>query len=650
MSRSHRFLLLEDSADDAALVRRVVMKEWPACEVAAVSDQAGFHDALAQGGFDLILCDYLVPGFGGTEALTVALERCPETPFLFVSGRIGDEVAVECLKAGATDYVLKDQLVKLVPAIRRALSESEECSRRKQTESQLRRSEAQFRELVNSVDGIVWQADLPSLRFTFVSPQAERLLGYPPQVWLAEPDFWQNHIHPDDRERAIGLCREAGQKYQSFEYRMLTADGRVVWLRDIVSRREEGTQIQGIMVNISSRIKAEEARRDIQTNLERSNKDLLHKNQEIQSFYHTLSHELKTPLTSAREFISILLDGLAGPLSDTQCEYLKIAQDSCNQLRACINDLLDATRLETGKLALEFQTVSLAGLIQRVAATMRPMAGEKNITLHQQLANELADMQLDEHRLTQVITNLLSNAIKFTPPNGSILIRAGDVLGQPELVMVSVTDTGRGIPAPEQERIFERLYQIKAGDAATGQGVGLGLYLCRELVQLHGGNIWVESQPPNGATFHFVLPKSQQSLRANVLVIDDDPDMLEMLRELLLAERYNVRTAHNGRAGLQEMRRQPPDIVLLDLAMPDLNGPAALRQIRQDWGAIPVIVHTAFSDGELMKQALAFSPFTLLAKPCAPDQILETVRKVERSGDTAVWRKNHFGLRKLQVN
>jgi two-component system response regulator MprA len=117
-----------------------------------------------------------------------------------------------------------------------------------------------------------------------------------------------------------------------------------------------------------------------------------------------------------------------------------------------------------------------------------------------------------------------------------------------------------------------------------------------------------------------------------------------MLRQLLVAEQYNVRTARNGREGLQEMRRQAPDIVLLDLAMPELTGAAALKEIRKDWGQIPVILHTAFADGELMKQALTSSPFTLLAKPCSPEQILETVRKVQRSGDTEIWKKNHFGL------
>jgi PAS domain S-box-containing protein len=647
MSAPKRLLLLEDNDIDEMLLRRKLTAEWPKCEIVCVTSETGFEAALKAGGFDLILSDYMVPAFPGLVALALARERCPDVPFLFVSGAIGDEVAIESLKAGATDYVLKDRLARLVPSIRRALNETQQVLQKKFA---VRRYES----LVNSVDGIVWQADPRTLRFSFVSEQAERFLGYPVKRWLEEPDFWQNHIHPDDRQRAIQQCRQVTPErpHYSFEYRMLAANGEVIWLRDIVSIRldeNEATQLQGIMVNITARKEAEAARRDVQAKLERTNQVLSQRNEEIQNFYHTLSHELKTPLTSAREFISIVMDGLAGPLNETQMEYLGIAKESCDQLRACVNDMLDATRLETSKLALDLKPVCVSKLVQRVIASIGCLATEKQIVIRHELQAEMPDLALDERRITQVLTNLLSNAIKHTPASGTILIKAEEAPGRPELIQFSVSDNGCGIPKEEHDRIFDRLYQVKAGDATTEQGVGLGLYLCRELVQLHGGNIWVESQPGKGTTFVFVLPKSQQLLRSNVLIIDDDPDLLDILRQILAAEQYNVRTARDGREGLAEMRRQTPDVVLLDLAMPELTGAATLKEIRKDWDEVPVILHTAFADGELMKQALAFSPFTLLAKPCSPAQILETVRKVQRSGDTEIWKKNHHGLQRLPL-
>jgi signal transduction histidine kinase len=516
-------LLLEDDPNDAELLRMSLVREWPACQVVLVHDQPGFETALNMDRFDLILCDYRLPGYDGLSALAWARQVAPGVPVIFVSGGMGDGVADESLRAGATDYVLKDRLARLAPAIRRALKEREERTRRELAEAAMLR---------------------------------------------------------------------------------------------------------------------------VQARLAQTNKDLLRKNEEIQSFYHTLSHELKTPLTAAREFISITMDGLAGPLNEKQLEYLGVAHASCNQLRMCINDLFDATRLETGKLALDLHSGSLASIAQDVVRAMGREASRKTIALELELAQGLPEVPLDEHRMTQVVTNLLANAIKYTPPGGRIVIKVEEVAGSPEVVQLSVADSGCGIEQEKQERIFDRLYQVQTGDATTEQGVGLGLYLCRELVHLHGGSIWVDSEPGRGSTFSFVLPKRLHSLRSALLVIDDDPGVLEMLGLLLTANHYEVRTARDGREGLEEMRRRAPEMVIMDLAMPRLDGALALAEIRQGWGAIPVIIHTGFGDGELMRQALEHSPLTVLAKPCSADQILDTVRNLERSGDTALWRRKHFGLPK----
>ena len=145
--------------------------------------------------------------------------------------------------------------------------------------------------------------------------------------------------------------------------------------------------------------------------------------EEIQYFYHTLSHELKTPLTSAREFVSIVIDGLAGELNPTQLDYLRMAKDSCTDLAVYINDLLDATRLETGKLHVELKAASLAAIIQRAMAIVEPVASAKNIRLREDLDTRLKDVMVDESRIMQVVTNLLNNAIKFTFEGGEVIVK-----------------------------------------------------------------------------------------------------------------------------------------------------------------------------------------------------------------------------------
>jgi len=241
--------------------------------------------------------------------------------------------------------------------------------------------------------------------------------------------------------------------------------------------------------------------------LERANAELLHKNEEIRSFYHTLSHELKTPLTAAREFVSILLDGLSGPLNSTQREYLHIVKDSCDQLTFNINDLIDAARADTGKLYIVPQPMSLADVVSHVLVAMAPQAHEKGISLRQDIAPDLPLVYIDEKRITQVLTNLLSNALKFTPAGGEVIARVDNDPQRPAFVLVSVSDTGGGIEPAQLGYIFDRLYQVRSDATAIGGGLGLGLHICREVIRLHKGTIWVTSTPGQGSTFFFTVPK-----------------------------------------------------------------------------------------------------------------------------------------------
>jgi signal transduction histidine kinase len=178
----------------------------------------------------------------------------------------------------------------------------------------------------------------------------------------------------------------------------------------------------------------------------------------------------------------MVMEGLAGPLNKAQKEYLGIAKDSCNQLRMCVNDLLDTTRIETGKLSLQFKSMNLAEVMGRVVRATKSKAADRNIELVFVAQPGLPEIPADEGRITQVMTNLLDNAFKFTPSGGRIAVEIGEAFGRADFLQVCVRDTGRGIPKGQEERVFDRLHQIKAGDATQEHGIGLGLYLCRELV------------------------------------------------------------------------------------------------------------------------------------------------------------------------
>ena len=243
-----------------------------------------------------------------------------------------------------------------------------------------------------------------------------------------------------------------------------------------------------------------------QQHLEHTNQVLKKQNKEIQRFYHTLAHELKTPLTAVREFTSLILDGLAGPLTSDQEEYLRTSLDCIDQITSQINDLLDVTRLDTGKLSLHRQPENLEALMAHVVATMKPAAEHRNISLSMATDLNGAEVWIDKARIGQVLTNLLSNAIKFTPPGGSIEVEAHNTREQPICASVSVRDTGCGIAPEHLEHIFDRLFQVEEGHSRQEGGLGLGLTIAREIVRLHGGQIFAQSLLGQGTQFTFTIP------------------------------------------------------------------------------------------------------------------------------------------------
>jgi len=248
--------------------------------------------------------------------------------------------------------------------------------------------------------------------------------------------------------------------------------------------------------------KVEKQRKELQA----SYRELRRKSAEIQQMYHTLCHELKTPLTSMRQFLSLTLDGLGGPVTDDQREFLELSLESCDQMTVHVNDLVDVARIETGKFALAPTMVDVGELVRKLIPSLTPAAEEKGVTLSHRVADDVPPVRADETRLVQVVTNLVNNAVKFTPRDGRVRVRVQPDPDRADSVRVDVSDTGRGIPEESLCRIFDRLYQSRETDWSTVGGLGLGLHLCREIVRLHGGEIGVESEMGKGSTFRFSIP------------------------------------------------------------------------------------------------------------------------------------------------
>lgn len=228
-------------------------------------------------------------------------------------------------------------------------------------------------------------------------------------------------------------------------------------------------------------------------------------------FLSHVSHELGTPLTAIHQFVTIILDGLAGEVSAEQREYLEIALRNVHELRVMINDLLEATRSETARLSIAPRPVQLVHILDEVIASLRLSAAHKGVRVAAHADAALPDAHADPARVGQIISNLIGNAVKFTPQGGTVAIRVHQLQEDGDMLRVSVEDTGPGIQPEDRERIFDYLYQGANTADLARKGFGIGLYICRDLVLRQGGRIWAESEPGRGSAFHFTLPVAAEA-------------------------------------------------------------------------------------------------------------------------------------------
>jgi len=225
-------------------------------------------------------------------------------------------------------------------------------------------------------------------------------------------------------------------------------------------------------------------------------------------FVSNVSHELRTPLTAIKGAVDLILREVAGPLNEKQSHYLNRVRSNTQHLAGLINDLLDLSKIEEGKIELQAARVSLGALVHEVMETLKPIATEKPIELDVTSLEPAILVWADRDKITQVLTNLIGNAIKFTPPQGRVTVSSAS--NDVDWVRVSVSDTGPGISAEQRERIFDKFYQVAENGGPKPKGTGLGLSISKALVELHGGKIWVESEPNGGSNFCFTLPLSAQ--------------------------------------------------------------------------------------------------------------------------------------------
>jgi PAS domain S-box-containing protein len=352
-------------------------------------------------------------------------------------------------------------------------------------------------------------------------------------------------------------------------------------------------------------------------------------------FIATVSHELRTPMTSIKGSLGLVLGGIAGALPEDAKELLGIAQNNTDRLIRLINDILDISRIEAGKMEIKRAPLSVADSVHRAIRELEGFATQRSIILTADLPDDLPRAVADYDRLQQVLVNLLSNAIKFSDLHSNVLVTAG--LDEDQ-IWVRVADQGAGIPKEHLASIFEKFHRVDNASTRKTGGTGLGLAICRAIVEEHGGRIWVDSEMGKGSAFTFTLPveaappEPQFPMAVGsktVLVVDDDPDIVKLIMLSLEQEGFHTLGATSGDQALEIARTRKVDAITLDLLMPGMHGLEVARRLKEDplTKAIPVVVVSAYTDGH-ESELVTLGVSGVIGKPIDEDRLLATIRQV----------------------
>jgi PAS domain S-box-containing protein len=571
-------------------------------------------DALAQG--------RLVPAFD-----TVRLTRSGEP--LEVS------IAISPIKDGEGRVVGASKIAR-------------DISRQRRAEAELRDSEERLRFTLEAAHIGDWDLDLATGVMQH-SARHDRCFGYSELQAEWNFDKFIQHVHPEDRAEVGQSLHVAITELRDWrvQCRVVWPDGSVHWISkhgSVQRKGDKATHMLGIVSEITEQRQAENARLTAQR-LEAENRHILEANRLKSQFLANMSHELRTPLNAVIGFADLLHSGYIKPDSPKHQEFLGHIGTSGRHLLQLINDVLDLSKVESGKFEFFPEHVDLPVVLKEVQDILHTAISRKNISISTDIDADLIDLTLDPARLKQVLYNYLSNAIKFTAPDGRVTVRA---TGEgPEHFRIEVEDTGVGIAAADLPRLFTEFQQLDAGYSRQHQGTGLGLALTRRLVQAQGGQVGVRSTVGVGSVFYVVLNRTDgvDTHRAEatalgvrereadrVLVIEDDAREQALLVEALSQAGFEVDAAANGSHARRRARETAYAALTLDLNLPDQRGLELLDNIRSRGAshASPVVGVTMPADREL---SATFAIANVLCKPIRSDEIWSAMAPFKLPGE-----------------
>jgi PAS domain S-box-containing protein len=512
MAEPVRVLLVGEDGVDLSAIQSELHGSALEHDLARARTEPEMLDACRHARPDLILALDSDTTFDAVAALAVAKELVADVPLIVIANASGEEVAVEALKAGATDYIITDRLSRLGPAAKRALEEGAARRERLAADLALRESEARFRGIFeNAPIGITIRRGPV---FEYVNPAYLRMVGYP-ELDAIPGKSLLSIVSPESVAGSRDLFVSLTPREGTFEEMAVRADGTRYPAEVSLANLElvDGPATVAFVADISERKQAEEEldhySRDLERMVKARTDELMEVNAALQRttetrirFLSSMSHELRVPLNSVIGFAGVLLQGLPGPLTEEQHRQLEIIMAAGRRLIATIDDVLDISGIDAGKAEIEWEQFELDTMVASIADDYEKTARDHGVELGLDRPDAPVRVVSDRRKIGKVVQELLDNAVKFTS-EGSVLVSVGREGAE---VAVRVRDTGIGVAPEDLQVIFEEFHQAKLPDGRRPEGAGLGLAICHRLAELLGGSLTAESSPGVGSAFTLRLP------------------------------------------------------------------------------------------------------------------------------------------------
>ncbi|MFO0748999.1 MAG: response regulator [Myxococcota bacterium] len=643
MAERLRVLLVEDDEADAELTRLALEAGGFELEWQRVDTAEAFVRAFDEREWDAVISDFAMPSFDGIQAFTLFLERRLDIPFVFVSGALGEERAVEAMLAGARDYLLKGQLGRLAVAVRRELRAAESRRQQSSAEEDSRRHQRRLRLAVEVSGGGVFESPLPADDRTYISERCAQLLGVratelpaPARVF----DWLVGLVHADEREAVVAACHAfALGESDALRLEVRVGQGPGRWLDLDVRARADArdadgrvTQLVGVVLDLTEQKRLATSLRQAQ------------KMEAIGRLAGGVAHDFNNLLTAIFAFGSFVMDGLGpdSPLRDDMHEVLMAARRAAS----LTGQMLAFSRLKKTSPRI----VDVNEVVTNLERMLRRLL-DADVDMRVRLTTDGWRVTIDPAELEQVLVNLTVNARDAMLHGGKLTLETGRVSlkdGAPELadsglgagdyVVIAVSDTGTGMDAATLQRLFEPFFTTKA----VGRGTGLGLSTCYGIVKQAGGFIGVQSELGRGSTFKVYLPRATGTEVAaealppraelagseTVLVVEDDPHVRELVVRTLTHYGYTVLRAANGHEALAlgAQTVKPIALLLTDIVMPQLGGldlAARLSVWRPD---LRVLLMSGYAADTVDRRGDITAETRLLSKPFTPEMLAREVR------------------------